>query len=34
MHALFDVSQVRLMVALPEDVQRAVTGGEPIPELI
>lgn len=34
MHTLFDIGQVRLMTGIPQDVQRVITGGQPIRELV
>lgn len=34
MHTLFDTSQVRLLSGLPTDVERVITGGQPIAELV
>jgi uncharacterized protein (DUF1501 family) len=33
MHTLFDVPKLRLTTGIPEDIQRAITGSEPIGEL-
>ncbi len=34
MHTLFDIGQVRLMTGIPNEVERVITGGEPIRELV
>jgi uncharacterized protein (DUF1501 family) len=34
MHTLFDVGQVRLMTGIPKEVERVITGGQPIRELV
>lgn len=34
MHTLFDIGQVRLMTGIPQEVERVITGGQPIRELV
>ena len=34
MHTLFDVGQVRVMTGVPREVERVITGGQPIRELV
>ena len=34
MHTLFDIGQVRLMTGIPKEVERVITGGQPIRELV
>ena len=33
MHSLFDIPELRLLTGIPQDVERVITGGEPIREL-
>ena len=33
MHSLFDIPELRLVTGIPQDVERVITGGEPIREL-
>lgn len=34
MHSLFDIPELRLVTGIPADVERVITGGQPIRELI
>jgi hypothetical protein len=34
MHTLFDVGELRLQTGIPKDVERIITGNQPIGELI
>lgn len=34
MHSLFDIGQLRLLTGIPQDVERIITSGQPIRELV